>query len=387
MIPSAARCWRTGFRSAAATESASTPSFPGTWESPAAGSPVRWHTGDPETDPWEWRMRVLEERDDVAYAKLFFRTSGYIVWPLYPLFYAVRRRGESLEEAYRRGTVSGAAKRIYDVLAASGGVALHDLKLLGRFSKGEKSAFDRALTDLQSRMFITVCGREQKRDKNGRAYGWSSTVFTTVEDFWAVRGKSLGEEEPERAYAVLLGAPAHAPPRPRAVKGGKGPARLNAKRSPARIPPSERKTKLCIKTQNEALQNFIRKGVNAMKKALSAFLSLLLLAFVFPSPPASAADGVSFTLTVDALEADAASGRVTAYLSDADAPRVIPAERFNFRNASLLIFDADGRLVERAAIWSPTRTARTAVRSARSQSRRLPHCIRSRRGRAAEAVL
>ncbi len=110
--------------------------IPGTWESPAAGSPVRWHTGDPETDPWEWRMRVLEERDDIAYAKLFFRTSGYIAWPLYPLFYAVRRRGESLEEAYRRGTVSGAAKRIYDVLAASGGVPLHDLKLLGRFSKG-----------------------------------------------------------------------------------------------------------------------------------------------------------------------------------------------------------------------------------------------------------
>ena len=178
--------------------------IPGTWESPADGSPVRWDTGDPETDPWEWRMRVLEERDDIAYAKLFFRTSGYIVWPLYPLFYAVRRRGESLEEAYRRGTVSGAAKRIYDVLAASGGVPLHDLKLLGRFSKGEKSAFDRALTDLQSRMFITVCGREQKRDKNGRAYGWSSTVFTTVEDFWAVRGRSLGMEDPEHAYAILL---------------------------------------------------------------------------------------------------------------------------------------------------------------------------------------
>lgn len=22
-------------------------------------SPVRWHTGDPETDPWEWRVRVI----------------------------------------------------------------------------------------------------------------------------------------------------------------------------------------------------------------------------------------------------------------------------------------------------------------------------------------
>ena len=114
-----------------------------------------------------------------------------------------------------------------------------------------------------------------------------------------------------------------------------------------------------------------------MKKALSAFLSLLLLAFVFPSPPASAADGVSFTLTVDALEADAASGRVTAYLSDADAPRVIPAENFNFRNASLLIFDADGGWWKRAEIWSPTRTARTAVRSARSQSRRAAFSLHS----------
>ena len=29
---------------------------------PREDNPVRWHTGDPETDPWEWRMRVLEER-------------------------------------------------------------------------------------------------------------------------------------------------------------------------------------------------------------------------------------------------------------------------------------------------------------------------------------
>ena len=150
--------------------------IPGTWEHPAPGSPVRWHTGDPETDPWEWRMRVLEERDDIAYAKLFFRTSGYIAYSLYPLFYAVRRRGEPMEEAYSRGTVGSAAKRIYDILSASGGVPLHDLKLLGGFTKTEKSAFDRALTELQMRMFITVCGREQKRDKNGNAYGWSSTV-------------------------------------------------------------------------------------------------------------------------------------------------------------------------------------------------------------------
>lgn len=29
-------------------------------------TPVKWHCGDPEVDPWEWRMRVLEERTDPA---------------------------------------------------------------------------------------------------------------------------------------------------------------------------------------------------------------------------------------------------------------------------------------------------------------------------------
>lgn len=28
-------------------------------EQQSIDSPIKWHTGDPETDPWEWRMRVL----------------------------------------------------------------------------------------------------------------------------------------------------------------------------------------------------------------------------------------------------------------------------------------------------------------------------------------
>ena len=44
-------------------------------------------------------MRVLEEREDIAYSKVFFRTSGYITREWYPYFYAVRRKGESFQEA------------------------------------------------------------------------------------------------------------------------------------------------------------------------------------------------------------------------------------------------------------------------------------------------
>ena len=60
-------------------------------------TPVKWHCGDPEVDPWEWRMRVLEERTDIAYSKVFFKTSGFITRDWYPFFYAVRRNGESFE--------------------------------------------------------------------------------------------------------------------------------------------------------------------------------------------------------------------------------------------------------------------------------------------------
>ena len=44
--------------------------------------------------------------------------------------------------------------------------------------------FDRALINLQKNLFITMCGRKQKVSSLGKPYGWNSTVFTTVENFW-----------------------------------------------------------------------------------------------------------------------------------------------------------------------------------------------------------
>ena len=61
------------------------------WTEQPAGTQVRWHTGEPDTDPWEWRMRVLEERSDIAYAKVFFRGSGYITREWYPFFMSAAR--------------------------------------------------------------------------------------------------------------------------------------------------------------------------------------------------------------------------------------------------------------------------------------------------------
>lgn len=151
-------------------------------QTPPYDTPVRWHTGDPETDPWEWRMRVLRERCDIAYGKVFFRKSGYVTREWLPYFIAARRGGETLEEAYASGTVSRTAKRIYELVSDAGAMPLHLIKREGGFTREDASAFDRALVELQTGFYLTMCGSSRKTSKEGAEYGWSSTVFCTVEN-------------------------------------------------------------------------------------------------------------------------------------------------------------------------------------------------------------
>ena len=158
--------------------------IPFDWQSQDPDSPVKWHTGDPETDPWEWRMRVLEERRDIAYGKVFFGVSGYITREWYPLFLAVRRQGLVFDEWYDDGKCSRLEKEIYEAICENGRTALHELKRLCGIHKESAGRFDRALSNLQKNLFITMCGRMQKTNSAGEGYGWNSTVFCAVEDFW-----------------------------------------------------------------------------------------------------------------------------------------------------------------------------------------------------------
>jgi hypothetical protein len=159
--------------------------IPWSWdETPPYSTPVRWHTGNADTDPWEWRMRVLDERSDISYSKVFFKKSGYITKEWAPNFLAARRGKTGFEEAYADGTLSHAAKRIYGAVQEYGTLPLHAIKQIAGFGAEEKSRFDGALTELQMRMYLSMCGRQQKLSQKGEEYGWYSTVFCTTEQFW-----------------------------------------------------------------------------------------------------------------------------------------------------------------------------------------------------------
>jgi len=170
--------------------------FPYGWNEEPPDSPIRWHTGDPETDPWEWRMRVLNERDDISYSKVFFRKAGYITKEWYPYFLAARRGDRTFEEAYEDGTISHFAKRIYGVVSEHESLPLHGIKELLGVSRDDKSQFDRALTELQMKLYLAICGSQQKMSKKGREYGMASSIFCTTECFW-------GEEVFEKAAGLI----------------------------------------------------------------------------------------------------------------------------------------------------------------------------------------
>ena len=175
-------------------------------ETPPYETPIRWHTDDPETDPWEWRMRVLDERSDIAYAKLFFKKSGYITKEWYLYFLAVRRGGMTFDEAYDNGTLSHNAKRVYNVVADNGALPTHNIKQMAGFTKEDKSGFDKALTELQMTMYLTMCGRQQRTSTLGSNVAWASTVMTTTESFF---GESVfdkaGEISREMAFEKIKG--------------------------------------------------------------------------------------------------------------------------------------------------------------------------------------
>ena len=72
---------------------------------------VRWHTGNPETSPWEWRICILNERKDIGHTNVF-RKIGYITKEWYPYFLAVCWGTMEFEDEYYDGTKSKYAKRI-----------------------------------------------------------------------------------------------------------------------------------------------------------------------------------------------------------------------------------------------------------------------------------
>jgi hypothetical protein len=112
------------------------------------------HTGA-ETDPWQWKTRIVDERR-AASAKLFCGKPSFISREWYPVFLAARRGGRSFEETYENGTLSRESARIYALFQDRKRLAVHEIKQLAGFDKSNVSRYESAMTELQMSMFLTI---------------------------------------------------------------------------------------------------------------------------------------------------------------------------------------------------------------------------------------
>ncbi len=140
---------------------------------------LRWHTGDPETDPWAFRMRALKEETDIGYGKLFFQKGGYMTREWAPCFIALRRQHQSFEDEYQEGRMSQLERSICRYVQDKGDAALHEIK-----AAANDKGLEAALSRLQTKMYLTISGQTMRLSKDNVPYGWPVTTFRLTDDFW-----------------------------------------------------------------------------------------------------------------------------------------------------------------------------------------------------------
>ena len=165
---------------------------------------IEYHTGNADTDPWQWRMRAVRETVHISYGKVFKKKSGFITKEWLPYFIAVRRKGKSAEELYEDGLLSRHEKQVYDFIEDNGGTSLSKLILI--MGRDEKKHIERALTGLQMKMLISVHDETYKLSKLGLPYGWPVSVYCTMDRMFTGLQKvdPVEAEEKIRQHIMFL---------------------------------------------------------------------------------------------------------------------------------------------------------------------------------------
>lgn len=154
----------------------------------------QWHTGDPETDPWQWKDRAAEEKK-LAFGCILGGYKGFISQNLYPLFYAACSPSETIEERYENGELSKSVWQLYSLFTGGAVLSTADIrKALGVTQKSGAGRVDTALKLLQKEFVITVCGNRRKVSFEGLEYGWPANTYCRVEE-WAPADWLQGAEK------------------------------------------------------------------------------------------------------------------------------------------------------------------------------------------------
>jgi hypothetical protein len=144
----------------------------------------QWHTGDPETDPWQWKDRVAQEKR-LAFGCLLNGHKGFITKKWFPVFYKAYHPEESFEERWENGQIKQTVYKVYGLFSEGSSLSTDEIRrAMGVTKKQGAGAIDTALKLLQQEYYITVSGNRRKVNAQGEPYGWPSNTYERIED-WA----------------------------------------------------------------------------------------------------------------------------------------------------------------------------------------------------------
>lgn len=171
-------------------------------EIPSVSSLTRdgqWHTGETDSDPWQWKDRAaLEKR--LAYGCILGGHKGFVAPQLYAAFLRFFRPDLELEEQWFAGSLKPAVWQVWQKFEAEGEIASPDLNRFWK-SLGNKgtSGVESAVRELQRTWHVTVAGNRQRVGRDGVPYGWHHLVYERVDDWapeeWTRDAASMSRDE------------------------------------------------------------------------------------------------------------------------------------------------------------------------------------------------
>ena len=149
-----------------------------------------WHTGDPDTDPWQWKDRAAREKK-LAYGCILNGQKGFVASHLYAAFYTAFHPPEPMPLRWSEGTVDQTTWSLWNLFEKHGVVntfEAHRLMAGSSSSSAPGSArVDSRLQALQAAYYITGAGNTRKVSRAGQEYGWPAMRYQRVLD-WAPGG-------------------------------------------------------------------------------------------------------------------------------------------------------------------------------------------------------
>jgi hypothetical protein len=161
----------------------------------------QWHTGETETDPWQWKDRAAAEKK-LAFGCLLGGHKGFIAPWLHADFMRVCQPAGALEERWHEGALRPAVWDLWQQFEQRPILGSNDLSAWwkGMDHKGN-AGLDTAIRELQREFFVTVAGNRQKRNRLGEPYGWPHLLYERVDTWRPTTWPAVAETEPNMAAA------------------------------------------------------------------------------------------------------------------------------------------------------------------------------------------